>query len=376
MTDRTQYTGEAQSEEKVYLPVEKLLFRLRMLYRQYGYQPYRMSKFEKYELYAGNKDFLVSDRVITFNDTNGDLLALKPDVTLSIVKGAQFRKNHVEKLYYQENVYRPSGSAHQFREIMQCGLECIGDLDAYALYEVLRLAEKSLCEVSEECVLSFSHLGILKALFQRLKAGEAQQAQLLALIAARNLHEITALFELHGWGEESLQAVKKLLSLSCTVSDLPREMEALGLPWMDENVLGELKALASLSNGEMQRVRFDFSVINDIHYYNGLVFQGFVKGISEKILSGGRYDSLLVRMNRKGAAAGFAIYLGLLEQLGFYQQAGKTDVLLLYDRETDTGEVKKVAEELRKQGRTVDVQRTTSGQYAEILDLRKEAQHA
>ena len=47
MTDRTQYTGEAQSEEKVYLPVEKLLFRLRMLYRQYGYQPYRMSKFEK-----------------------------------------------------------------------------------------------------------------------------------------------------------------------------------------------------------------------------------------------------------------------------------------------------------------------------------------
>ena len=65
-----------------------------------------------------------------------------------------------------------------------------------------------------------------------------------------------------------------------------------------------------------------------------------------------------------------------MEQLGFYQQAGKTDVLLLYDRETDAGELKKVAEELRKQGRTVDVQRTTSGQYAEILDLRKEAQHA
>ena len=88
MTDRTQHMGEAQPKEEVYLPAEKLLFRLRMLYRQYGYQPYRMSKFEKYELYAGNKDFLVSDRVITFNDTNGDLLALKPDVTLSIVKGA------------------------------------------------------------------------------------------------------------------------------------------------------------------------------------------------------------------------------------------------------------------------------------------------
>jgi ATP phosphoribosyltransferase regulatory subunit HisZ len=65
---------------------EKLLYTLRELYRQYGYHSFRMSKFEKYELYARNKDFLVSDRVITFNDMNGDLLALKPDVTLSIAE--------------------------------------------------------------------------------------------------------------------------------------------------------------------------------------------------------------------------------------------------------------------------------------------------
>ena len=110
---------------------EKLLFSLRELYRRYGYRSFRMSKFEKYELYAGNKDFLVSDRVITFNDTNGELLALKPDVTLSIVRNASFRPGYKQKLYYHENVYRPAGSSHQFREIMQCGLECIGDLDNY-----------------------------------------------------------------------------------------------------------------------------------------------------------------------------------------------------------------------------------------------------
>ena len=44
---------------------ERTLLKLRALYRQYGYAQYRMSKFEEYDLYAGNKDFLVSENVLT-----------------------------------------------------------------------------------------------------------------------------------------------------------------------------------------------------------------------------------------------------------------------------------------------------------------------
>ena len=65
---------------------EKAVFTLRNLYRNHGYRQFKMSKFEEYDLYSKNKDFLVSDGVITFNDTDGKLLALKPDVTLSIIK--------------------------------------------------------------------------------------------------------------------------------------------------------------------------------------------------------------------------------------------------------------------------------------------------
>ena len=68
---------------------EKAIITLRSLYRKYGYMPYKMNKFEEYELYMRNKEFLVSDRIITFNDTNGKLLALKPDVTLSIIKNGE-----------------------------------------------------------------------------------------------------------------------------------------------------------------------------------------------------------------------------------------------------------------------------------------------
>ena len=65
---------------------EQAIFELRALYQRYGYTPFKMSKFEEYDLYVQNKDFLVGDGVITFNDTDGKLLALKPDVTLSIIK--------------------------------------------------------------------------------------------------------------------------------------------------------------------------------------------------------------------------------------------------------------------------------------------------
>ena len=91
---------------------EKAVYRLRSLYRSYGYTPYKMSKFEEYDLYVRNKDFLVSDSVITFTDKSGKLMALKPDVTLSIIKNSRAEAGCVQKVYYNENVYRVSEDAH------------------------------------------------------------------------------------------------------------------------------------------------------------------------------------------------------------------------------------------------------------------------
>ena len=67
---------------------ERAMYNLRNLYESYGYSQYKMSKFEEYDLYVRNKSFLVSDHIITFTDTDGKLMALKPDVTLSIIKNS------------------------------------------------------------------------------------------------------------------------------------------------------------------------------------------------------------------------------------------------------------------------------------------------
>ena len=129
-----------QYDENVLTRTERRIFALRTLYSRAGYRSYRMRKFEDYDLYSRNKDFLLSDRVITFTDTNGRLKALKPDVTLSIVKNIEDKPACLNRLFYDENVYRVSGSTGTFREIMQMGLECIGDAGNPAAAEVIDLS--------------------------------------------------------------------------------------------------------------------------------------------------------------------------------------------------------------------------------------------
>ena len=122
---------------------EKAIYDLRGLYLCHGYQHYKVGKFEEYDLYAGNKSFLKSDSILTFTDTDGKLMALKPDVTLSIIKNVG-DDGTAHKFFYNENVYRTSASFGGFREIMQTGLECIGKIDTYSVCEVLMLADESL----------------------------------------------------------------------------------------------------------------------------------------------------------------------------------------------------------------------------------------
>ena len=140
----------------------KIEDRLEELSRKFGYAPYKMSRFEEYELYVRNKDFLQSDRVITFSGKDGRLLAMKPDVTLSIVKNAPETPGAVRKVHYRENVYRMDRNSGNFREILQAGIECVGDVGFYEAAEVVYLAAKSLEALGEGTILSLSHVGLIR----------------------------------------------------------------------------------------------------------------------------------------------------------------------------------------------------------------------
>ena len=180
------------SEKNIQSTTEKVTYSLRSLYERYGYAQFKMNKFEEYDLYVRNKSFLLSDHIITFTDTDGKLMALKPDVTLSIVKSSG-DKEGVRKVYYNENVYRVPRGAFSFKEIMQTGLECIGDIDAYSVTEVLTLAAKSLMAISPDFVLDVSDLGIISTLVDSMGTDRNGRERLLAAVGEKSVHSIAAI---------------------------------------------------------------------------------------------------------------------------------------------------------------------------------------
>ena len=179
--------------ESILTREERVVFGLRALYSKFGYRPYRMSKFEEYDLYAGNRSFLPSGRVITFTDTNGRLMALKPDVTLSIAKNLGGGPDSTpEKLYYDESVYRAPDSGLGFQEITQAGLEYLGPVDGYVMGEVAMLAARSLGEISPDWVLDLSHMGYLCALVDELGLRGPERAELLRAVGSRSAQAMRA----------------------------------------------------------------------------------------------------------------------------------------------------------------------------------------
>ena len=288
---------------------EKIVFSLRNLYAQAGFAPYRMSKFEEYDLYAKNKDFLVSDNVITFTDSDGKLMALKPDVTLSIIKNSVDEPDVTRKVFYDENVYRAAGGDAPFREILQMGVECFGAVGKTEVDEVLSLAAESLRSLGEGGVLAVSDLDLLESVVDRLALGSKKTAALYQAISEKNRHEIAALCA----DCADTDAVDALLALA-GVYGTPKEV----LPTLD-GVFAASEAYenfrAVLSAANAAELRVDFSILNDVNYYNGIVFKGFLPGVPEAVLSGGQYDRLMQKMKRRSNAIGFAVYTDALERV-------------------------------------------------------------
>ncbi len=331
---------------------ERAVLALRELYTTYGYTQYKMRKFEEYDLYVQNKEFLSSDNIISFTDTSGKLMALKPDVTLSIVKNTRdsaVPSGTVQKLCYDENVYRVSKGTHRFKEIKQVGLECIGDVDAYCVSEVLCLALRSLLLVSESCVMDVSDLSILFALYDYAEVPAEARRRLTTLIHEKNGHELSAFCAEIGMSATAAELLAELISYNGMPEEVFPGLEGLAEKIGAQSEFSRFKdVINSLAAGLKEKLRIDFSVVGDISYYNGIVFKGFVEGVPGSVLAGGQYDPLMRKMGRRSKALGFAVYIDMLERLNIFEKDYDYDAVLLYDEGISIRSIKTAVEKLTK----------------------------
>ena len=311
---------------------EKLVRAFRALCSRYGYRPYRMSKFEEYDLYADNRGLLPPGGVITFTDTNGRLMALKPDVTLSIAKNLTPPPGGSVRVYYDESVYRAPDRQLGFQEITQAGLEYLGEVDAYAVGEAAAIARAALDAIEPGGVLDITHMGCINGLIDAVGAPGRAAAEIMRAVSQRNAHGVRAVCAAAGISGAPVERLCRAVGLYGPLRENLPALAELSVNAATERAVGELTELAGVLDafGALEGVNLDLAIAGDGDYYDGVAFKGYVPGVPSAVLSGGRYDKVLERLGKSGGAVGFALYLNLLERLYDDDAAGyDADVLLI-----------------------------------------------
>lgn len=310
-----------------------VLLDIRKMYDLYGYKRISLPSFEEYDLYNENKDF-IDRNILTVMSPNGKLLALRPDITLSVAKKiSKDQSLKYSKIYYQENTYNLTKYTG-YEEDEQLGIELIGKESVFLDFEIVDLAVKSLDIINEKSLIVLSHAGFISSIFDNLNLEYEVKEEIFDCINKKNSHDIKKILENNKFISENVkELIYKIPELSGDLDDITKELSKYGINDNIKKILLELKQLNNLllKFHKKSKIVFDFSVIKNLNYYNGIILQGYIEGFSNVILTGGRYDRLFEKFGVDTGAVGFAILTDSLK--GYYKDEDKNDfeILIAYD---------------------------------------------
>ena len=328
-----------------------VLLNIRKMYDSYGYKKISLPSFEEYDLYNENKDF-IDRNVLTVMSPNGKLLALRPDITLSVAKKVSKDQSlKYSKIYYQENTYNLTKYVG-YEEDEQLGIELIGKESTFLDFEIINLAVKSLDIINKKSMIVLSHAGFISSIFENFDLEYETKEQILDCINRKNSHDIQKILKKN---EHISENVKKLIykipELSGNLENIEKELLKYEINVNTKKILSELKQLNSLLMKfyKKSKIIFDFSVIKNLNYYNGIILQGYIEGFPNVILTGGRYDKLFEKFGVDTGAVGFAILTDGLK--GYYKDTDKKDfeVLIAYDN-SDFEKLVEIVNDFQKKG--------------------------
>lgn len=298
------------------------------IYERFGFKKIKLSKFEDYNLYNNNKDFLQTEHILTFMNLNGNLKSLRPDVTLSIVKKVlKDNEKETQKIYYIEDIYKIV--SNEYEEIPQVGVEIIGKLNNYSNLEIISMAIESLKSINKNYILEISNIDFISAIFDEINLEENLKIEILNNIYLKNKHDLEKLLN-KNVDNKYKKYILSFIELSGNYKDILKKLKSLIINKKMQKSYEELKSLSFVfeMHNNFDKILLDFSIESQLGYYNGIIFKGYIKGNNDIILSGGRYDKLLNKFNSNKNAIGFAIYMDKLYEKN--KTSDFIDILILY----------------------------------------------
>lgn len=266
---------------------------------------------EFYDVFSIPCSGISQESMFKMVDNKGRLLVARPDSTLPIARMVSSRlKNSIMpvRLYYKQAVYRNNPTlTGRSNELMQMGVELLGVKGIRADLEILTTAIKTISSVADDFRIELGHADVFDALSDELDIDEAYKEKIRVSIEGKNYSALNNLLDklapckavsairslpsLFG-GEEVFEKAEKICEGTKAVSAL-------------EYLHKIYSNLSPLGLGD--KLIIDLGLVQRNDYYTGIVFTGYINGIGDAVISGGRYDELLSVFDAPMGAAGFAI---------------------------------------------------------------------
>lgn len=334
------------------------------LFNHYGYQQVQTPTFEYFDIYHYRRGTENEKNLYKFFNREGDILALRPDVTPSIARYMATFYNHTKgpkRFCYLGNVfYNNENYQGKLREYTQAGVECIGIAGAEADAESIAMAINSLLASGlTKFQMDIGHVGYFNGLVKEAGIDSDTQETLRTLIDEKNyigLEEIIAELDIDETSKTALIDIPKLfgsveiLEKAKTYTTNSVSIDAL------ERVQEVYEILQDY--GLTQYVSFDLGTVSKLQYYTGIIFKGYTYDVGDSVVDGGRYDNLLGTFSYDATAVGFAVkiddLLNAISRQHIEIEIPTINTLIIYEKNERSSAIQ-LAEGLRRQGMTVEL---------------------
>lgn len=265
-----------------------------------------------------------AQRAFRFTDTDGRMLALRPDVTSTIARAAATlfaARSRPLRLCYASAVFRqrPRSHAEWRREWTQVGCELIGANSVAADAEVLAVAAEILddLDLRGRFRITLNHVGVFNGVAERLGLDAEARERLRRIIDAR---DAAALEQFTGANVDAAAAGYLDLARLLRPGGGRDLVGAARGSFGNERSRAALDALAELldaldARGLAGPFEIDLCDVSGLDYYTGLVFKVYVEGAGTRAGGGGRYDDLTANFGGREPAVGFALDVDALTEV-------------------------------------------------------------
>ena len=328
----------------------------------WGYEEIATPSVDYYALFERGMGHDEAHRSFRFTDTDGRLLALRPDVTSSVARAAATLFASAPRplrFCYAASVFRqrPRSHAEWKRQGRQLGCELIGAGGGEADAEVLAIAAEVLERLRLRCRVTLNHVGVFNGVAEQLGLDEAERERVRRLIDARDAAGLEDVLASHVNGRAS--------SLARSLTRLARGRDAIEEARAVLNNTRSLEALDALEKtwGIVEALDLsdvfdlDLGDVSGLDYYTGLVFKIYAEGAGARVGSGGRYDELTANFGRREPAVGFVLDLDAISEIlaraGDFETENGTHTRPHSIEGANTAERLREARRLRAEGRRV-----------------------